>query len=296
MKKIFLLLFLYKSAICNSTELIIFSFDRAMQLYALLESIEKYTTGLNKINLIYRCSNNLHELSYNQVLTKFAYLNINPKKQGANPKKDFKHILNQALKKVNTKYVAFAVDDIIITDFIDFKSCTTTMEHAKKIYPKIWGFFLRMGENITHSNIKTKIKQPVLRVFEKDFILWNFSEGSGCWNYPNTVDLAIYKKNEIYNQLNSLDFSSPNTLEGSWAQKYALNKQRLGIAYKHSKMINIPANLIQEDFKAPIINSFSTEDLLLKFQKGLKIDIYEFFKINNNATHSYNLIYKFAKQ
>lgn len=46
------------------TELIIFSYDRAMQLYALLESISLRTKGIDQISVLCRASNSLHAKAY----------------------------------------------------------------------------------------------------------------------------------------------------------------------------------------------------------------------------------------
>ena len=49
-------------------DLIIFSFNRPMQLYALLESVEKYLTGIEETVIIYRAGNERflkHMILYN---------------------------------------------------------------------------------------------------------------------------------------------------------------------------------------------------------------------------------------
>ena len=47
---------LYTLAIVGNADLVIFSYNRPLQLYALLESITNYVTGLDKIMVIYRSS------------------------------------------------------------------------------------------------------------------------------------------------------------------------------------------------------------------------------------------------
>ena len=53
MKKLLLIGFIFMNLIQAQVDLIIFSYDRPMQLYALLESIETYVRGLENINTIY---------------------------------------------------------------------------------------------------------------------------------------------------------------------------------------------------------------------------------------------------
>ena len=59
----------------KTADLIIFSYDRPMQLFALLESIEKNVVGLNKTNVIYRSSNNEFEVGYEIVKKSFPTSN-----------------------------------------------------------------------------------------------------------------------------------------------------------------------------------------------------------------------------
>jgi len=56
----FIFFFSFHSAMSRAnkanTDLIVFSYDRPLQLYALLESLESYVTGLAQISVIYRVS------------------------------------------------------------------------------------------------------------------------------------------------------------------------------------------------------------------------------------------------
>ena len=54
------------------TDLIVYSYDRPMQLYALLESIEKYITGLSDIFVILRTSSSDFEHAYGIVEKTFS--------------------------------------------------------------------------------------------------------------------------------------------------------------------------------------------------------------------------------
>ncbi|MBS0637365.1 MAG: hypothetical protein JSS12_07625, partial [Verrucomicrobia bacterium] len=46
----------YKAWSKKQVDLVVFSFDRPMQLYAFLESLETYVSNPHQIHVIYRCT------------------------------------------------------------------------------------------------------------------------------------------------------------------------------------------------------------------------------------------------
>jgi len=297
LKFFFIMFSLYHSILVfsiNNSDLVIFSFDRAMQLYALLESTEKYIKGLNDIFVLYRVSNKLHDKSYLEIQKRFKNLNIKMIKQGLKPKSDFKQLLFGIIKNSKTPGIMFAVDDNIVTDFIDLNDCWLAINSIKDI--PIFGFYLRLGKNITYSNVRDIFSSPLPEVnnMANDMFYWSFNSGGIYWKYPNSLDMVLYKKNDILLEIFSLKFSSPNTLEGKWASSFKKTSQ-FGLCYDHSKVINIPANLVQKDWKNPNMSYFSIQNLLEKFQQGYKIDISKFYKIDNKCPH-HEEIYTFIKR
>lgn len=276
-----------------SVDLIVFSYDRAEQLYAFFESLQEHASGLSSISLVYRVSNQEHKKSYEEVFANFSDLNINPLLQKS--RSDFRELVLGAFNNSKSNYVAFAVDDIIITDKIDFGECACLMEQASSSGYNVLGFYLRLGQNIRCMLDKSSYHLPRFTKFNQNTLIWSFETSHPDWSYPNTVDLTVYKKPTISKQIHSLNFSSPNTLEGAWAGVFSKNKRMLGLCYEHSKIVNIPCNLVQEDCKNLTINSYSAQELLDTFNSGFKIDVSKFYKIDNTSCH-FNKSYEFIKR
>ena len=116
---------------------------------------------------------------------------------------------------------------------------------------------------------------------KKDILKFKFKDGIGDWAYPNCLDMAIFKKSKISNFYVNAGYSSPNTLESAWAGVADLNK--FGLCFRLSKKFVLPLNIVQEDWWVPNENSFSAEELFQKWKEGLKINISEFYRINNNC-------------
>ena len=70
----------------KNADLVVFSFDRPLQLYAFLESAEKFVKGLGQISVIYRCSGDQFQQGYDKVQKCFKQVKFLA--QGKDPAKD----------------------------------------------------------------------------------------------------------------------------------------------------------------------------------------------------------------
>lgn len=282
MKRILIIFGLFTSNLfCNSelVDLIIFSYNRPMQLYALLESVDKYITGLGEISVIYRASDSSYETAYTEVKNKFNQARYF--KQGAEPKKDFKPLV---LKAWDTKqdYLMFSTDDIIVKSKVDLSECVKALKETNA-----YGFYLRLGKNISKCYFTgDKISSlPKHKLVMSDVYSYKFSDADGSdWRYPNTVDMTIYPKSKIKDFFIKHIYANPNSCEGSWARQPDLSLQ--GLFFEKSKIVNIPINLVNEVAPNAHMNSHSADEMLKFFNQGLKIDINDLYEFNNQAPHT----------
>jgi hypothetical protein len=263
-----------------SVDIVLFSYNRPMQLYACLESIERFLSGFNEIHVVYRAGNSTYAAAYEVVWRRFFY--VKPHPQGKKPKEDFKPLVVSSVysQTSNAAYVMFGVDDDIVTDTVSLADCVSNLEKYHG-----WGFFFRLGKNINYTYTLNK-STPCPRGWDhpNGIFTWDFVDGRGDWGYPNNVDMTIYRKTEIASFLKTAPYTNPNTLEGVWDSKWK-SLHRKGVCYFHSKVINIPMNLVNETVPNRHGHHFSPEQLLVKFQQGLKINIQQFHKINNRSLH-----------
>lgn len=260
-------------------DLIIFSFDRPLQLYALLESVGKYMTGLGTIQVIYRASSDNFERGYEQVKADFSSVSFT--RQGTNPRADFKPLTVHALTQAPSPYVLFAVDDIIVIDHIDCRDCI----HALEKY-NAYGFYLRMGKNLTECYAMNRAQSlPQFQEHEAGLLQWCFGQSELDWNYPHTVDMTLYRKKDIDTAFKSMQYWAPNPLEGTWAGRAGHIMHRAGLCYEHSKIVNVPLNSVQLDFTNRNMEFMTSAQLLEVFNQGQKIDIGPLFQVNNKGAH-----------
>lgn len=261
----------------SKVDLVAFSFDRPMQLYAFLESLEKYASNLGEIHIIYRTSNDDFDIAYNELIFRFNSCFFH--KQGPNPTKDFRPLTMKSVFDSPNEYILFAVDDIILTDFVDLSLCIKTMNNTKA-----YGFYLRLGKNITYCYARRQPSPiPKHLSITNDIYIYKFKDGKGDWDYPNSVDMTIYRKADIKKDLEKIPMKNPS-FEGPWAG--LANHNKYGLFFENSKIINIPMNLVIENGTNRNMRSYTSIELLEKFKNGLKINIDKFFKINNNTVHA----------
>lgn len=257
-------------------DLIIFSYDRPIQLYALLESLERYASGVGDVTVIMRCSNEQFEKAYEHVLADFAAIKI----RKHNGPQDFKSVLLDVLATTSHDYLFFAVDDIIVTDSFDLSFCIDCMRRFDA-----YAFYLRMGKNCTKGYpYEYDIALPPFVYDREGVCVWQFNQGLYDWAYPHTVDMALYKKSDIIGDLVAIAYHNPNTLEGRWAHNAGRIMHRHGVCFAHSCMVNIPMNNVQEE-AANYNMQISVTGLLQHFNEGHKIDIDQFYRIDNTNSH-----------
>jgi hypothetical protein len=248
-------------------DLIIFSYDRPLQLYALLESVQKYMTGLSSTTVLYRASSADYEHAYNQVYADFP--EVKTLKQGADPKADFKPLTLQAFVSGSSPYILFAVDDIIVTDHVCIAECSRALEDAQA-----YGFYLRLGVNLdycysmggaqalpnfTRIITPTQIAGPPETIYS-----WCFAQGQHDWGYPHTVDMTVYRKKDVERDLQEMVYRSPNILEGRWYARASAVRHKCGLCFALSKIVNLPLNRVQHDYANRTMGSYSPAELLIK--------------------------------
>ena len=274
------------------TDLIIFSYKRPMQLYALLESLEKYVTGLHNISVLYRADDENYEQAYYEVKTHFQNV-VFVRQSVTHPHLDFKPLLLQILYASASEYLVFATDDDIVKDYIAINDCVRALQKTHA-----YGFYLRLGKNLTHSYIANCIQNiPNLLDIDKNIYALNIDPKTYDifydWAYPNTVDMTLYPKEKIINALRYLTYNSPTSLEASWSQASLSEPIKIGLCFEQSKIVNIPLNRVQDtsgiNFHLIALHRYmedNTEKLCELFMAGFKIDLQPLHQWSNKSMHA----------
>lgn len=260
----------------SSVDLVLFSYDRPLQLTAALESIQRYLSGSVSCTLLYRSSDTRFDAAYKEVLSLFP--TVRAVKQSDHPRKDFKPLLEEILFESPAEYVLFCADDLVMKEYVDLDLCRKALERTGA-----YAFYLRFGRNIQHSYIGGKpLRQPCSAELGNGMFAWDLRRGEEDWGLANNFEMSLYRKVDLKKCFQKIFYKNPGTLQERWS--LTLPEKAVGLYFEQSKLVNLPLNSVQASGK-PNMNYMTAEELLLKFNQGLKIDIEPLFQVNNPAPH-----------
>jgi hypothetical protein len=252
---------------------IIFSKDRPLQLYALLESYFIYCKNPMSLIILYKASEENYEKAYNEIKDLFKNQKITFRKEIS-----FKSDLIHLLETTSSKFIFFLVDDIIFTKHFVFDDFISLKDNNKYILS------LRLGENLNYCYTKQS-KQPLPSFNKKkNFLVWKWRKEKLDWNYVFSVDGNIYNKDEILIIAKMINFRAPNSFEAGINTFRFILRRKKGICYQESKLVNVCLNKVQNEIKN-ISGNISTNELLQYWNEGKKIDINYFNNMMNNSAH-----------
>jgi hypothetical protein len=190
----------------SSTSVLIFSKDRAMQLHALLESIQLYASDVyTNISILYKYSNDEFKRGYELLQSRFPHYNFILET-------NFLENVKNYLTRVNTPLISFLVDDIIL-----FKSISTTNVIDFFNLPDTLSYIPGVGANTKMSLTADIIFEPPNFDTFNDILLWNWKliDNIGEFSCPFMLTGNIYKTSAFFEYFNliKIRFYNPNSFE-----------------------------------------------------------------------------------
>ncbi len=266
----------------DKADVFVFSYNRPLQLYACLESIDRFIPDYENIFVLYRASEERFEKSYDVVKKQFKHVQFFEQPR-INPHIAFKPMVLDLVfnaRKSSSKYIAFCTDDIIVKEGFSLTEGILALKETDA-----YGVYYRLGSHISVCFMTNEKNQlPLFIPFKDKFLAWEFDTATGDFDYPNSVDFTLYEKNKIERDLKELDYKFPNKMEEFWSNR--ANHELVGLCYTNSKIVNIPLNIVSEyEYENRQLNLYTAEDLQQKFEDGLKLDISPLYNVKNISAH-----------
>lgn len=262
---------------------IIFSKDRALQLYALLESIFSYTHPKFRIAILYTVGDQRHSRAYSQLILESK--NFGSKIDWIKEVGGFKSALMGLLTTINTDKIFFLTDDNIFINHFDFSDCN--------LYDcNNYVFSLRHSKNITYSYTGEKKYQPpkfINSTRRNDLFEFRWFEAPCEWSDPWSVDGQIYKTSEIKVLSRISSYHGPNSYEAALKRFNFMMRDRVGVCTNHSIVLNMPINLTQNEWKNKF-SGLSSLEYLIAWGNGKKLDISLLRGHNPSSTHEVHFL------
>lgn len=264
----------------DKVQIIICSYNRAMQLEALLDSIRRlWTKTPYELVVLYETSSDEYERAYEILKGEYPefkiirrqkcwplyplrnYFNIyNLKLMYGNPKVRFqpsnvRSLINNILKNTDCKYCMFSSDDEEFVKEIDIQDYLSMIDYEGSLYL---------------SNVTVPVKPEVIK--GKEIIKWDKSKYSyDKWGYRFDFDVSIMRTAKVYKLLSNVIYNNPSTLEANvgW-HCYLTNQMRYGIGFSNYYALNHRLNLVQDNFKNKAVG-VPAEKLNQRFLDGYRL-------------------------
>lgn len=244
-------------------QIIVFSFNRALQCAALLDSVENYWKNTcYKLTVIYnstgrdfqrgydilkqeysqyefvRETNQLRAYHLSDYLNFFNFKKLMRYKHLRRQKSNFRDLLNNILATSGCDYTMYLTDDsVFIRDVILKNEDLAYIDRN----PQQNQISLRLGKNIT--------EKPSDIVFQNGVIEWDFHShrNARSWGYNFSVDAHIYSTKICYELQSKIIFNNPTTLEANIVH-YVMTRHLLdhGLTYEYPFILSFPINMVQK--------------------------------------------------
>jgi hypothetical protein len=268
---------------CNNQskiDSIVFSKDRAMQLYAFLQSYEEMVSNRGLLYILYKTTNEKHKKSYLELQKYFSdkeYIFIE--------EIDFRRQLIEISTKSNANTVGLYVDDMIFLINVDYNNIIN-------LDLEDYVVSLSRGKDLDeHPGKKLTLPDFTKRDDGFESFRWDYSNNFSHWTYPIGVSGYFYNREEWVVMLRDTSFKAPNTLEGNLQKYVPLFIGRTGICMHQIACVCVHANLVQTECINPIIGTFTIEELLNRWENGYKINLQEFYgktgKVSQYQTYTF---------
>lgn len=294
---------------------IIFSRDRALQLEGTLSSFLLHCLDPEQIHLyvLYLATNPLHSRQYVELSREYSqrvsirfipqhsfrsdllklllpidhrifWKKIRQQIIKLGPRFGFLNRFGLANKPLD--YVLFMVDDnLFVRDFH-----LQSMVHALDANPDGIGFSLRLGLNTTYCYSKNSPQGlPSFMPVNEGILKFDWTTGVLDFGYPLEVSSSVYSSKLLWNLLNQIPFSNPNTLESRMAssRKYYQFTHPYLLCFEQSATFCNPINKVQKvwDNRSGSNQEYSVAQLSEKFSEGYRVRVESYSGFSPNACH-----------
>ena len=231
---------------------IVFSRNRAMQLDALLTSMNRYAGHIFRtpsVSVLYR-ADGTHKKSYHRLQQDHGGLWI--EERGG-----FDQGFQNAFQHVRTPYLAFFTDDdIFFREPIE----------DPVIQPGTVGYSFRLGKNTTWCYM---LKQDQSASIGSGNGTFEPVTRTGDFTYPFSIDGHIYRSDDVKTWIRGITFNNPNQFE----DRVRHNVPQLPLCYAaESSLVNIPWNAVSDDANQSMWGRSNAEVMNALFLDGMRID------------------------
>ena len=271
--------------------IIFYSKNRPMQLEACMRSLRNHFKEYDLANktVIMRATDKDFVKGYREVIEDYPEATF---VQESN----FMLDTEKALQK-STPLTMFVMDDILFKSDFSLSDAPFSMLKGNA---QMLAVSLRLHKGIDYCYALDKaVSLPnFVRDVPGEVCVWPYLGCEGDWGYGYSIDANVYNTDYILPLVLNGHYNNPNELEA------VLNSPqvRTGVVAQYmtcypdgAKLINVPANRVQNSFPNRYDKSWDEVELNKKFLDNERISLENVTNLNSNAVH-YSLDFKFFRK
>lgn len=240
-----------------------------MQLDAFLHSVDLHARDLfDELVVLYRPTSERHVAAYAELRRTWSHV-------GWLAETSFKRDLASALGQ--ERLLVFHTDDDVF-----FRDVDRVELHDDEVC-----FTLRLGLNTTYCYPLDIIER--LRGLSScggERIVWPWKcQGPGAYGYPLALNGHVLRQEEARDWLETATYATPNELEAS-LQQFLPEARPLMASFVDSRVVSIPANIVNETFPNRHGGLHDVDELNERFLAGERIDVASMAFDDINACHT----------
>lgn len=247
---------------------VVFSRDRAMQLDAFLHSVNLHAPDLfDELVVLYRPTSGRYVAAYAELRRTWSHVRWLAE---TSFKSDLLGVLGQE------RLLVFHTDDDVF-----FRDVDRFELHDDEVC-----FTLRLGLNTTYCYPLDIVEKLRGLSSGGGRIVWPWEcQGPGSYGYPLALNGHVLRQDEARGWLERADYTTPNELEAS-LQQFLPETRPLMASFVHSRVVSIPANIVNETYTNRHGGLYGVAELNDRFLSGERIDVRAMTFDGVNACHA----------
>jgi hypothetical protein len=259
---------------------LIFSKDRAMQLDALLSSLQLHCRDPQflQFRVLYTCTTDRHCAQYRELASSYRQVSFIAET-------DFK---SQVLEVLNhSAKILFLVDDSLFVRDFSAQQLSELLDR----FGEAAGVSLRLGRNTTYCYPLERFQAlPLFKNLGNGFLGFAWPLAEGDFGYPLELSSSCYRTQEVLRVLGACSFKSPNELEGAMAanaRNSLVPEKVFLLCPEQSVAFSCPVNIVQTSCpnRHESSQGYTAEFLADLFGQGRRVAVDGYRDFLPNACH-----------
>ena len=182
------------------------------------------------------------------------------------------------------RFVVFHTDDDLYFDDVDSFS----------IAEEFSCFSFRLGRNTTYCYPLDLHEEMSPVRMGQTWVAWRWRDhGRGAYGYPLALNGHVFRRPDVERWFAQSEFGNPNELEVA-LQAFLPELPPLMASFRHSRLVNVPANLVNQSYANRHAGTHTPLDLNERYLRGERIDLDAMDFSNVRAAHE-ELEYAFGR-